>query len=169
MSALIILIVLGIWSALVYNAGYYAGFGIERKWIRRVVGVTAVVAVTTLMLWDEIKGTQEFERLCATGGAYQILPEAIGRKFDLIYGSGDYKDVPGLTRPATEKLITYTDVANGTVVATGKAYFARGGWMIRNRILSSESGPLFGRPQCFPPSDAVQELRLRAITNKVVN
>lgn len=166
MSALIILIVLGIWSALLYNAGYYASFAIERNLIRQLVGVTAVIALTALVLWDEIEGTREFERLCAAGNVYQIAPEAVGKKFDLKSKDSDFKKIPGLTRPAEETKITYTDIATGTVMATGKAFVAKGGWMIRNGFLIDSSGgkgPLFGRSQCFPGQ--VQSKRLQAIAN----
>lgn len=172
MSALIILLILGVWSALLYNAGYYASFAIERKWFRQLVGVSVVITVTALMLWDEIKGTQEFERLCAAGGVYQIAPGAVGRKFDLKYTSTDSFAVQATVRPIDQKNIAYTDVSTGAVMATGKAFFAKGGWMIRNGWLTDPSGgrgPLFGRSQCFPGDEPGQAKPLHAITNKVLN
>jgi hypothetical protein len=170
MNALIILLFLGIWSALLYNAGFYASFAIKRKSIRRALGITAVIAVTTLVLWDEIEGTREFERLCASGGVYQIAPEAIGKKFDLKSSYSDYIPVLGLTRPVDEQLIGYTDIASGSVMATGKAFFAKGGWMIRKGFLIDSSGgkgPLFGRSQCFP--DQLQNKRLQEIANSFIH
>lgn len=172
MSALIILVLLIIWGALLYNAGYYACFGIKRRWARQAVGAATAVAVTTLVLWDEIKGTYEFEQLCAAGGVYQIAPEALGKKFDLKSSYSDYIKVHGLTRPADEQLLSYTDVATGAVVATSKAFFAKGGWMIRNGFLTDPSGgkgPLFGRSQCFPWGVKEQQIRLESITNKRIN
>ena len=172
MSALIILIVLSIWSALLYNAGYYASFAIERNLIRQLVGVTAVIALTALVLWDEIAGTREFERLCAVGNVYQIAPEAVGKKFDLKYTSTDRYAVQGTVRPIEQKNIAYIDVATGAAVAIGKAFFAKGGWMIRNGFLidpSGGKGPLFGRSQCFPGSEPGQAKPLHAITNKILN
>lgn len=172
MSVLIILLVLGIWRALLYNAGYYAGFAIERKWIRQLVGVTSVIALTTLVLWDEIVGTREFERICAAGNVYQIAPEAVGKKFDLKSRYTDRLSVQDTVRPIEQENIAYIDVATGAVMATSKAFFAKGGWMIRNGFLidpSGGKGPLFGRSQCFPWGVKDQQIRLDLITNKRVD
>lgn len=172
MSALIILLILGIWTVVLYNAGYYLSGFVQRKWIRQLVGVAAVICMTTLALWDEVRGVQEFEQLCKKGAIYQIAPDAAGKKFDLKYSSSDYIKIPGLTRPVEEKTITYTDVASGQVKATGTAYFAKGGWMIRRGFLKDSSGgdgPLFGRPQCFPGDEPGQSKPLHAITNKILN
>ena len=170
MSALIILLVLCIWSAALYNAGYYASYAVQRKRVRQLIGGVAVIGITTLVLWDEVRGTQEFEQLCKTGGVYQIAPEAVGKKFDLKSSYSDYKKISGLTRPVEEKTIVYRDVATGAVIATGAAYFAKGGWMVRRGFLRSPSGgdgPLFGRSQCFP--DQLQGDRLAAIANKFIH
>jgi hypothetical protein len=172
MSALVILLILGIWTAVLYNAGYYLSGFVQRKWIRQLVGVAAVIGMTTLALWDEVRGVQEFEQLCKKGAIYQIAPDAVGKKFDLKSSYSDYKKIPGLTRPVEEKTITYTDVTTGEVKATGTAYFAKGGWMIRRGFLKDSSGgdgPLFGRPQCFPWGNTEQALRIEAITNKRIN
>jgi hypothetical protein len=169
---LIVLLILGIWSALLYNAGFYASFAIQRKWVRQLMGIVAVVGGTALALWDEVKGVQEFEQLCKTGGVYQIAPEAVGKKFDLKYTSTDSATLQAAVRPIEQKNIAYIDVETGKTVATAKAYLARPGWLVRNHWLPSPFGgsaPLFGRPQCFPGDTAGQSLPLHSITNKVVN
>ena len=172
MSALIILLILGIWSALLYNAGFYASFAIPRKWVRQLMGIVAVVGGTALALWDEVKGVQEFEQLCKTGGVYQIAPEAVGKKFELKSTLTGGTVVQDTVRPVEQQNIAYIDVETGKTIATAKAYLARPGWLIRNRWLPSPSGgsaPLFGRPQCFPWSDKKQALRLEEITNKLID
>ena len=161
MIALIVLLILGLWSALLYNAGFYASFAIPRKWVRQLMGIVAVVGGTALALWDEVKGVQEFEQLCKTGGVYQIAPEAIGKKFDLKYTSTDQISMLGTIRPVEEISIAY--------VATAKAYLARPGWLVRNHWLPSPSGgsaPLFGRPQCFPNME--EGNRLKVIASKFI-
>jgi hypothetical protein len=131
-----------------------------------------MISLFTLPLRDEIKGAQEFEALCKTGGVYQISPNAVGKKFDLKYSSSGYTNLSGYSRPVEEKTISYIDVATGEVVATAKAYLAKGGWIVRQGWLRNSGGgdgALIGRPQCFPPSDADQERRLQAVTNKILN
>ena len=121
---------------------------------------------------DEIKGAEEFEVLCKTGGIYQIFPNSVGKKFDLKYSSTESKDVAGFSRQVKEKIISYTDVATGEVVATGKAYSAGGGWLVRAlgvNPMSGGTGPLMGRPQCFPGDTPEQARRVQAITNKIGN
>ena len=172
MSALIILLVLCIWSAALYTAGYYASYAVQRKRVRQLIGGVAVIGITTLVLWDEVRGTQEFEQLCKTGGVYQIAPEAVGKKFDLKYTSTEKAALQGTVRPVEEVSIAYIDVATGNAVATAKAYLARPGWLVRNRWLPSPSGgaaPLFGRSQCFPGDESGQSKPLHAITNKILN
>ena len=172
MSALLLLLVGGLWGAVLYFSAYFLTFFIPKKWIRQVIGTVAVIGLFTLPMRDEIKGAQEFEALCRVGGVYQISPNAIGKKFDLKYSSTAIKKIEGFTRPVEEITISYTDAISGEVVATGKAYIAKGGWLVRHGLLRNSGGgdgAFSGRPQCFPPSNAEQETRLQAITNKVIN
>ncbi len=173
MSALLFLLIGGLWGAALYFSAYFLTFFIQKKrWIRQLIGAVAVIGLFTLPLRDEIKGAKEFEALCNTGGVYQISPNAFGKKFDLRYSSTKKNKLEGLNRPAEEMTIAYTDVATGDVVATGKAYIAKGGWLVQHRLLMNSGGgdgAFIGRPQCFPPADAEQELRLQAITNRVIN
>jgi len=168
MSALIILIVLGIWSALVYNAGYYAGFGIERKWIRRVVGVTVVVAVTTLMLWDEILGVREFDALCASARAFQISSEDEGKNFEVQFSRSSKKILPGFLRPVEGHIDTYTELTTGKVIAIGNGYAAKGGFLVRalgSNPLNGSTDALLGNTYCYPSKYKDQVERLRAMIN----
>jgi hypothetical protein len=177
MSALLIFLVFVCWVAVLYFFGYYLGFFIPKKWIRKMIGVITAVAFFTLPVWDEIKGAQEFEMLCRAGGVYQISPDAAGKKFDLKYSSTESKSLTGFARPVKEETITYTDVATNAVIVTGKAYSAGGGWLVRTlgrNPITGGTGSLIGRDQCSPNSgktqdDVVQFRRLRAVTNKVVN
>ena len=172
MSLLLILLAGGLWAATLFFLTYFLTFFIPKKWIRAAIGVIAMIGLFTLPLRDEIKGAEEFEALCKTGGVYQISPNAVGKKFDLRYSSSDYKKLSGHSRPVEEKTIAYTDIASGEVVATAKAYFAGGGWLVRRGWLMNSGGgdgAFLGRPQCFPPPDVEQERRLQAITNKLVN
>lgn len=169
MSALLILLVLGLWGATLYFSAYYLTFFIQKKWIRQLIGAVTVVALFTLPVRDEIKGSEEFEALCKSGGIYQISPKAIGKKFDLKFSATEYKPLPGYSRPVEEATISYTDVATGEVVATAKAYGAKGGWIVQRgwmRNSGGGDGALIGRPQCSP-SEA-EGIRLAAIANKFV-
>lgn len=172
MSALLILLVLGIWGAALYFSAFFLTFFIKKKWLRHLIGAVAVVALFTLPVRDEIKGAEEFEALCKTGGVYQISPNAVGKKFDLKITYTENKTLPGYSRPVEESIKTYTDIATGEVIATSKAYIAKGGWLVQKgwiRNSGGGDGALNGRPQCFPPSDLAQANRLQAITNKIVN
>lgn len=169
MAEILILVVLGIWGSLLFSAGYFLAARIKKRWIRAAIGVAVLGVFFTLPILDELKGQQEFEALCKSGGIYKILPNAEGKKFDLLYSSTDFKRLAGYARPVDEKTVTYSDAASGEVIATAKAYAAGGGWLVQKRIiaLSSTSGPLFGREQCFPPDQ--EEARRQRITNRVLN
>ena len=172
MSLLLILLAGGLWAATLFCLAYYLTFSIPNKGIRAAIGVVAMIGLFTLPMRDEIKGAEEFEVLCKTGGVYQISPNAVGKKFDLRYSSTEKKKLEELTRPVEEITISYTDVATGEVVATSKAYIAKGGWLVQHRLLMNSGGgdgAFIGRPQCFPPSDVEQERRLQAVTNKIIN
>ena len=177
MSALLLLLVGGLWGAALFFSAYLLTFFIPNKGLRAAIGVIAMIGLFTLPLRDEIKGAEEFEALCKTGGVYQISPNAVGKKFDLRYSSSANKKLEGLTRPVEEMTISYTDVATGEVVATGKAYIAKGGWLVRTvgrNPLTGGTGPLIGRDQCFPDDglnqdDVTQARRIHAITNKIIN
>ncbi len=172
MAGLLVLAVLLFWGLILFSAGYYLTFWIRKKWIRMVVGLVVLLALFTLPIRDELKGKEEFEGLCKSGGVYQISPKAVGKKFDLMYRSTDFTRLAGYVRPIEESTISYTDVATGEVVATAKAYVAKGGWLVRHGLLKNSGGgdgAIWGRPQCFPPVSAREQARLRDITNKVVN
>ena len=172
MTVLLILLAGSLWGAILFFTAYLLTFFISKRWIRAAIGFIAVFGLFTLPMRDEIKGAQEFEALCKAGGVYQISPNAVGKKFDLRYSSTEKKKLEGLTRPVEEMTISYADVATGEVVATGKAYIAKGGWLVQHRLLMNSGGgdgAFIGRPQCFPPADAEQERRLQAVTNKIIN
>lgn len=177
MSALLILVGGGLWGATLFFSAYFLTFFIPKKWIRQVIGTVAVIGLFTLPVRDEIKGAEEFEALCKAGGVYQISPKAIGKKFDLKFSATKNKKLEGFTRPVEEITISYTDVASGEVVATAKAYIAKGGWLVQKgwiRNSGGGDGALNGRPQCFPDDglnqeDVTQVRRLRAITNKIID
>lgn len=168
------LLILGVLIAWFMTAKWLAGqathrmaVGIPRYSARAVL--TAVLFVAPVA--DEILGVYQFEALCATGGVYQIAPEAQGKKFDLLYGSTPNKKLTGYVRPVEEMTITYTDVTTDKVVASAKAYVAHGGWLVRTLgfSTSSTSGPLMSRSQCFPGDVPEQARRQQAITNKILN
>lgn len=172
MSALLMLLVLGVWGAALYFAAYYLTFFIQKKRTRVLIGATTTAILFLAPVWDEIKGRAEFEALCKSGGVYQIAPGAVGKKFDLRYSSTDSKPLAGFSRPVTEKTVSFADVTTGEIVASAKAYSAGGGWLVRSggqNPLTGGSGPLIGRGQCFPGDEPEQARRVHAITNKIVN
>jgi energy-coupling factor transporter transmembrane protein EcfT len=161
--------VLIIWGAFLFCLGYFATFFINKKWLRFIFGILAAALLFTFPIRDELKGSDEFEALCSSGGVYQIKKSAEGKKFDLIYQATPYKSIYGYSRPVKEKTISFIDAASGEVIAVAKGYSAGGGWLVRNKILASTSinGPLIGRNECRPPPD--EEFRRQKITNKLVN
>ena len=170
MSALLILVVGGLWGGALFLGAYLLTFFIPNKWIRAAIGVVAMIALFTLPMRDEIKGAEEFEALCKKGGVYQISPNAVGKTFDLKSSDTGYSKLNGYTRPVEEMTVVYTDVKTGEVVATVKAYFAGGGWLVRHGLLKNSGGgdgAFLGRPQCFPSDQ--ETARLQALTNKVAN
>lgn len=172
MSALIVIVVLGVWGALLYNFGYYASFAVQRKWVRQLIGAVTTACLFTLPINDEIAGAKEFEALCKLGGGYQIAPNAVGKKFDLKYSSTKFKPMQGFARPVEEKIISYTDVSSGEIGATAKAYQAKGGWLVQRGWLRNSGGgdgAFLGRDQCFPGAIPGEALRLKAITNKIID
>ena len=172
MIFLLILLAIVLWVVVLYGAGYFLTFFIKPKWIRHVIGLAVLVSLFTLPLRDEMEGEKEFEALCKAGGVYQIAPSAVGKKFDLQYSATKFKPLTGFIRPVEEKTISYTDVSNGEIVATAKAYLAKGGWLVQKGWLRNSGGgdgAFWGRPQCFPGDTEGQSLPLHSITNKVVN
>ncbi|MGA8514217.1 MAG: hypothetical protein WB821_05530 [Burkholderiaceae bacterium] len=168
MGALIILLILGIWCALFYNAGFYASFAIQRKWVRQLIGAVSVIGITTLVLWDEVKGAREFDRLCLSARTFQISPQDEGRKFEVQFMRSKKTPLQGYWRPVEEHLDTYTEVASGKVIATGKGYTAKGGWLVRalgRNPLNGSDGALIGRSFCYPSKHEDQVRRLRAMIN----
>ena len=166
------LLILGVLIAWFMTVKWLAGratqrmtSGVPRLFAKALLTVVFFVAPVI----DEIVGVYQFEALCKEGGAYQIAREAEGKKFDLIYSSTPNRTLTEYARPIEEKTITYTDAATGSVIATAKAYFTQGGWLVKTIgfSTSSSSGPLIGRSQCF--SSDLQEARIQAITNKVLN
>lgn len=166
MSALLLLLVGGLWGATLFFSAYFLTFFIPNKGIRLVIGLVAMIGLFTLPLRDEIKGAEEFEELCKTGGVYQISPNAVGKKFDLKFSATQYTALVGYSRPVEEATISYTDTATGEVIATAKAYVAKGGWLVRQGFLRNSGGgdgALLGRPQCLPSE--TEGNRLAAIAN----
>ncbi len=98
-----------------------------------------------------------------------LLLEAYQKKFDLVVDATPYRELTGYSRPVKEMTITYSNSTTGEVVATARAYAAGGGWLVQKKViaLTSTSGPLLGRDECFPP--ATERARLRQITSKLVN
>lgn len=169
MSALLLLLLGGLWAAALYFSAYLLTFFIPKKWIRQMIGAVAVVSLFTLPLRDEIKGAEEFEALCKTGGVYQISPNAVGKKFDLQFSATTYTPLSGYSRPVEEATISYADITTGEVMATAKTYVAKGGWLVRQGWLKNSGGgdgAFLGRPQCLPSDE--EAARLQAITNKAV-
>ena len=167
-----ILFVLAVWVSLLFVFGYVLTFPLKKRWIRVTAGVAVAVVLFTLPMRDEIKGKEEFEALCRVGGVYQISPQADGKKFDLKSSYSEKMPLTGYARPVEEVIVTYTDIATDEVVATAKAYIAKGGWLVRRGWLMNSGGgdgAFLGRPQCFPGDSPEQAHRLHAITNKIVN
>lgn len=169
MSVLIVLLILCIWGALLYNFGYYASFAVKRKWVRQVIGAAVTLGLFTLPLNDEIAGAKEFEALCNSGGAYQIAPSAFEKKFDLKSNYSENKKLSGYSQPVEEIAIVFSDIATGNEIATAKAYVAKGGWLVQRGWLKNSGGgdgAFLGRPQCFPSE--TEGNRLSAVVNKFV-
>lgn len=170
MSAILILIVFALWGALLFSVGYYGTFFLNSRSIRLGVGIIATALLITLPLWDELSGAAEFEEICRTNAVFKIAPDANGRRFDLKYEQSPSRPLQGHSRPIEEATITYTDVATNEVVAIGKAYFAKGGMLVKRRLIANSGGgdgAFIGRPQCFPAGD--ERAKVQAITNKLVN
>ncbi len=151
MSALIILLILGIWCVVAYNAGYYLSAFIKRKWIRRAVGVAALIGLTTLALWDEVLGAKEFEKLCLSSATLQIIPTEKGKKFDLRYSITDGAMLEGFALPIREYFTKYTDKPTGLVIANGKTYSLYGGRLVRflgGHPMGTGDKPLMSESTC---------------------
>lgn len=172
MAALIILLILVLWAGFLFLVGYGLTFRVDNKIMRMVAGGAAVVLLFLIPIYDEILGGSEFEELCKRGAVYKISAGAADKRFDLIYAASVPSIVPGLIRPANEIAISYTDVASGAIIATGKAFVAKGGWLVRRHWavnMSGGDGPLLGRAQCFPGDQPEEARRLHAITNRIIN
>lgn len=168
MSALIILFVLGVWGAVLYNTGYYASFAIGQKWIRQTLGVAVVMGVTMLVLWDEIQGSKEFETFCISARSFQIPVEVAGKLFEVQFTRTEDVALPNSWRPTWQFTSTYTDVASGKKIATGQGYRTTGGWLVRKIGMNPMNGgnsPLFGSDFCYPSKYPDQALRLRKMIN----
>jgi hypothetical protein len=169
MSALIILLILGIWSTLLYNAGYYLSGFLQPKWLRQFVGVVTVVGVTTLALWDEVIGVQEFEQLCKSAQVFQISPEAEGKKFKVLFSRTEDDSVPRSWRPTWHYVATYKDADTDQIIATGNGYRTRGGWLVRqlgmNPLAGGDNSALLGPSYCYPSMYPGQVQKLRAMIN----
>ena len=169
MSALIVLLILGIWSALLYNAGFYASFAIQRKWVRQLIGAATVPIVLTLPIVDEILGQKEFTSVCQSARYFQIPAELEGKKFEVEFSLTAPVLLQGRHwRPIWEQTRIYTDKHSGQVVATGKAFQTEGGWLIQLmgvNPMNGQHGPLIGREFCDPTNHKDQVNRLRPMIN----
>jgi hypothetical protein len=168
MWLLLIVIVLGLWAAVLFSIGYFLSFPIKHKGIRFAIGVLVTVLLFTLPIRDELKGKEEFEALCKNNAVFVISPRAEGKQFDLKVSSSPLKPLTGYSRPVSESTIWYTDAATGEVMATGKSYQASGGWLVQHKVyLTSQTGPLLGRSDCSALTDA-PDREVKAITNNLV-
>jgi hypothetical protein len=162
-----------LWAWVLFGLGYFLSFPLKKKEHRAIIGMVVTVVFFLLPIIDEIKGWQEFESLCNVGNKYQISPKAEGKKFDLKFAVTPEKELKGYSRPVLEETITYTDLATGEVMATAKAYSARGGWLVRHGFgLTSQSAPLLGPGRCAPyqnPRNKESYNRFLSIKNKEVN
>jgi hypothetical protein len=169
MGGLIILFILGIWSALLYNAGFYASFAIQRKWVRQLIGAVTAIVLLTLPIIDEILGQKEFTSICQSARYFQIPAELEGKKFEVEFSITDPVLLPGWHwRPIWEQARIYTDKHSGRVVATGKAFRTGGGWLMKLmgvNPMNGQHGPLMGREFCDPTNHQDQVNRLRAMIN----
>ena len=169
MSALIVLLILCIWGALLYNFGYYASFAVKRKWVRQVIGAAVTLGLFTLPINDEIAGAKEFEALCKSGGAYQIAPEAKGKKFDLKYSEIEGRMLKDHSLPIQEYFTKITDASSGQVLATGKTYTLLGGRLVRflgGNPMGTGNKPLLSESTCavFNQDNPANSL-LRSLSN----
>ena len=98
MSGLILFAILGIWSVALYYLGYRLSWFVSKKWARQLVGVTAVIGVTTVVLWDEIQGAKEFEILCVSARKFEIAPSDEGKKFDRLVELNVEEQVKNLSK-----------------------------------------------------------------------
>jgi hypothetical protein len=172
MALLILLVIAASWGALLYGVTYSSlrRFGSRRA--RKTVAAVAAALLAPLPIVDEVVGAWQFSELCAIESRYEISPATLGRRFDLRYSSTEPTARPSGIRPIDQKTITFTDVATGEVLATGPAFFAHGGWLVRRLGFPSSGGgkgPLIGRQQCFPGDSASQAARMHSITNRIVN
>ncbi|WP_143171859.1 hypothetical protein [Rhizobacter sp. OV335] len=164
--------ILALWAGFLFLIGYGLTFRVEHRMLRIVAGGVAVLLLFLAPIYDEILGGSEFEELCMDGSIYKISAGATDKRFDLIYAASAPSIVPGLIRPANEIAISYTDVASGAIIATGKAFIAKGGWLAGRHwavSMSGGDGPLLGRAQCFPGDQPEEARRLHAITNRIIN
>lgn len=151
MSGLILFAVLGIWSIALYYLGYRLSWFVPKKWARQLAGVTAVIGVTTLVLWDEMQGAKEFEKLCKSSAAMQIMPTKEGEKFDLRYSVTDGSMLKGFALPIQEHFTKYTDASTGKVIANGKTYSLYGGKLVRflgGHPMGTGNKPLLSESTC---------------------
>ena len=168
MSGLILFAILGIWSVALYYLGYRLSWFVSKKWARQLVGVTAVIGVTTVVLWDEIQGAKEFEILCVSARKFEIAPSDEGKKFEVRFSRSNKKNLQGYTRPIEEHIDTYTEMTTGRVIATGKGYVAKGGWLVRTlgkNPFNGSPNALLGNSFCYPSKYEDQVQRLRAMIN----
>lgn len=169
MTALIFFAVLGIWSAIWYNLGYWLCASIQRKWLRKLAGIAAVFGVTTLVLSDEILGAIEFKQLCQSARTFQISPEAEGKKFEVLFSRTDDQLLPNTWRPTWQYLSTYKDAATSMTIATGNGYKTEGGWLIKrlgmNPLDGGSRNALFGTSYCYPSRHGDEVKKLRSIIN----
>ena len=168
MWLLLIAIVLGLWTLVVFGLGHFLSFPIQNKTTRKKIGLWVAVLLFFLPILDELKGVQEFESLCKNNAVFEISPKAEGKKFDLKVSSSPLKPLTGYSRPVSESTIWYTDAASGDVMATGKQYATTGGWLVQHKVyLMSQTGPLIGRGHCDPPDEEYR--KLHTITQKILD
>jgi hypothetical protein len=168
MSAIILLLVLGVWVAIWYYTGYGLSFFLVRIWLRRVAGTLLVLLMTGLAIGDEILGAREFDALCMSARTFQIPTDLEGKNFNVQFSRTEKNQLHGLWRQVWWQTSTYVDTTSGKVIATGKTFSTTGGVLVKLlgiNPLNGGSGPLLGGDFCYPAQHADQVKRLRAMVN----
>jgi hypothetical protein len=169
MSALLILLVLGLCAAVPYNLGYHLSSAIQYKWVRQLIGVATAIVLLTLPITDEILGQKEFTSICQSARYFQIPAGLEGKKFEVEFNLTTPVLLQGRHwRPIWEQARIYTDKHSGQVVASGKAFQTEGGWLIQLigvNPMNGQHGPLIGRELCDPTNHKDQVNRLRPMIN----
>jgi hypothetical protein len=167
MTGLYLLVVAGIWLAIVLGVSRLVTTKLSTPRWRDPIRVLTVVALLALPLIDEIVGGQQFEQLCEENSTIQV-DRATARGKTVYFTPQPDREIKGTWVRIVLQPRRFVDATTGDTVISFNDLVAEGGRFIRTLGISEGGVPLTFKGWCHPGDqftlrNLLKELNITAI------